>query len=83
VRRVNRTDAGRVEVRVRGREAENELHRGHAVEQVTEMGLAPAFPLQPGLLPLGWRPFCGTAANDDACALLSGRGASAILFLPR
>jgi hypothetical protein len=56
---------------------------GHAVEQVTEMGLAPALPLQPGLLPLGWRPFCGTAANDDACALLSGRRVSAILFLPQ
>jgi hypothetical protein len=38
------------------------------------MRLAPALPLQPGLLPLGWRSFCCAAANDDARPLLSGSG---------
>src|ERR1700737_4714046 len=35
---------------------------------------APAFPLQPCLLSLGWRSLCGAAADDDARALLSGGG---------
>src|SRR5438552_11726261 len=41
---------------------------------------APAFPLQSCLLPLGWRSLCRTAANDDARALLSGRGDRRLMF---
>ncbi|MDQ1452622.1 MAG: hypothetical protein QOK38_2488, partial [Acidobacteriaceae bacterium] len=44
------------------------------------MRLAPAFPLQPCLLPLGWRTLCGAAANDDACTLLSGSGDRRFVF---
>src|SRR6266478_1938817 len=80
MRRVNRADDRRVQVRVRESEAENELHRGHAVEQLIEMCLAPALPLQPCLLPLGWCPLCGAAANDDARALLSGSGDRRFVF---
>ena len=74
VLRADRSDDCRVQVRVRESEAENELHRGHAIEQVIEMCPAPAFPLQPGLLSLGWRSLCRAAANDDACALLTCSG---------
>jgi hypothetical protein len=81
VRRVNRgADDGRVQVRVRESEAENELHRGHAVEQVIEMCPAPAIPLQPGLLPLGWRSLCRATANDDARAVLSGSSDRRFVF---
>jgi hypothetical protein len=40
VRRVDRADDGRVQVRVGESEAENELHRGHAVEQVMALETA-------------------------------------------
>src|SRR6266851_5318105 len=80
VRRVDRADDGRVQVRVRESEAENELHRGHAVEQVIEVCLAPAFPLQPRLLSLGRCSLCSPTANDDARALLSRRGDRRFVF---
>src|SRR5947208_15278 len=80
VRGVDRADDRGVQVRVRESEAENELHRGHAVEQVIEMRPAPAFPLQPSLLPLGWRSLRRTTANDDARALLSGRSDRRFVF---
>src|SRR6202035_4921298 len=84
VLRADRSDDCRVQVRVRESEAENELHRGHAIEQVIEMCPAPAFPLQPGLLSLGWRSLCCAAANDDACTLLSSSGdRSFVLTLDR
>src|SRR6202040_2904337 len=41
---------------------------------------APAFPLQPGLLSLGWRSLCCAAANDDACALLRSSGDRCFVF---
>ena len=41
---------------------------------------APTFPLQPCLLPLGWRSLCRTTANDDARALLSGSGDRRFVF---
>src|SRR3984893_8979052 len=41
---------------------------------------APAFPLQPCPLPLGWRALCRTTANDDACALLSDSGDRRFVF---
>src|ERR1700730_15238923 len=44
------------------------------------MRLAPAFPLQPGLLPLGQRSLCGAAAYDDARALLRGSGDCSFVF---
>src|ERR1700730_12287277 len=40
----------------------------------------PAFPLQPCLLPLGGRSFCGTTANDNARARLSGSGDRRLMF---
>src|SRR5215472_10108368 len=80
VGRVDRADDGRIQVRVREREAEYELHRRHAVEQVIERGAAPALPLQPRLFSFGWRPLCGAAANDDTCALLSSYGDCSFVF---
>src|SRR6202047_5195125 len=55
-------------------------HRGHAIEQVIEMCPAPAFPLQPGLLSLGWRSLCRAAANDDARAVLGRSGDCCFVF---
>jgi len=80
VRRVDRTDDGRVQIRVREGKPENELHRGHVVEQVIEMRMAPALPLQPSLLSLGWRTLSGTTTNDDTCASLSGSGDCSFVF---
>src|SRR5438552_938845 len=80
MRRVDRTDDRRIQIRVRESEAENELHRGHAVEQIIEMCPAPAFPLQTCLLPLGWCSLCGTTADDDARALLSSSSDRRFVF---
>jgi hypothetical protein len=65
VRRIDCADNGRVQIRIRDGKTENELDRGHALEQIVELGPLPAFPLPPYLFPFGWSSFCRPAANDD------------------
>src|SRR2546425_1441062 len=47
MRRVDRSHDGRGHARVGEGEAKDELHRGHALEQVIESCLLPALPLRP------------------------------------
>jgi hypothetical protein len=79
VRRVNRADDCRVEVRVREREAENELQgscrrAGHRDPPGASVPIA----IQPASLRLVLR--CGTTANDDAGAILSSGGDRRFVF---
>ena len=80
VGRVNRADDRRVQIGVRESEAEDKLHRAHTIEQVIETRPTPALPLQPSLLPLGWRSLSGAATNYDARPLLSGSGDRRLVF---
>ena len=54
-------------------EAQDELHGRHAVEQVSEHHLLPAFPLHPVVLALGWRALGRAAPNDDTGSRLGCR----------
>ena len=64
-----------VEVGVREREAQHELHARHAVEQVVELGLVPPVPhglvrhhVVAAAVPVVGRAACDAAADDDAHA---------------
>ena len=80
VGRIDRADDRGVQVGVRESKPENELHRGHTVEQIIEIGPAPALPLEPSLLPLGGCSLSGAATNYNASPLLSGSGDRRFVF---
>src|SRR5205814_274553 len=70
---IDRADYVRVQIRMREREAQDELHGGHAFEQIIEVHVPPPLPLHSGLLSLGGRALGRAAPNDDAGSRLRRR----------
>src|SRR5262249_47473707 len=72
--RIDRADDVRVQIGMREREAQDELHRRHAAEQIVEPHLLPAVPLHALVLALRRRPLRRATADHDAGARRGGLG---------
>jgi len=70
--RIDRPDDARVKARVGEGEAQDELHRRHATQQIVKPHLLPPCPLHAVVLALQGRTLGGAASNDDAGPSLRG-----------
>ena len=65
---IDRADYVRVQIRMREREAQDELHGGHAFEQIIEVHVPPPLPLRSGHLLLNcappWTPSSTSSASS-------------------